>query len=33
MPQEIIENWDRLSDEDKWVIVSILTGEIILSEE
>lgn len=33
MLQEIIENWDRLSDEDKWVIASMLTGEIILSEE
>ena len=33
MLQEIIENWDKLSDEDKWVIASILTGEIILSEE
>ena len=30
MLQEIIENWDILSDEDKWVIASILTGEIIL---
>ena len=33
MPQEIIENWDRLSDEDKWAIASILRGDIILSEE
>ena len=33
MLQEIIENWDSLSDEDKWVIASMLTGEIILSEE
>ena len=33
MPQEIIENWDRLSDEDKWVIASILRGYIILPKE
>ncbi len=33
MLQEIIENWDRLSDEDKWVIVSILRGDIILPKE
>lgn len=33
MPQEIIENWDRLSDEDKWVIASILREEIILPKE
>lgn len=33
MPQEIIENWDRLPDEDKWVIVSILRGDIILPKE
>ena len=33
MLQEIIENWDSLSDEDKWVIASILTGEIILPKE
>ena len=33
MPQEIIENWDRLSNEDKWVIVSILRGDIILPKE
>lgn len=33
MPQEIIENWDMLSEEDKWVIVSILRGDIILPKE
>ena len=33
MLQEIIENWDSLPDEDKWVIASILRGDIILSEE
>ena len=33
MPREIGENWDRLSDEDKWVIASILRGDIILPKE
>ena len=33
MPQEIIENWGSLTDEDKWVIVSILRGDIILPKE
>ena len=33
MPQEIIENWDMLSEEDKWVIASILRGDIILPKE
>lgn len=33
MLQEIIENWDRLSDEDKWVIASILRGDITFSDE
>ena len=33
MLQEIIENWDRLSDEDKWVIASILRGDITFHDE
>ena len=33
MLQEIIENWGSLSDEDKWVIVSILRGDINLPKE
>ena len=33
MLQEIIENWDRLSDEDKWIIGSILRGDVILLKE
>ena len=33
MLQEIIENWGGLSDEDKWVIVSILRGDITFSDE
>lgn len=33
MLQEIIENWDSLSDEDKWVIASILRGDVILQKE
>ena len=32
MLQEIIENWGSLSDEDKWVIASILTGGDYSSE-
>ena len=33
MLQEIIENWDILSDEDKWVIASILRGDITFPDE
>lgn len=33
MLQEIIENWGSLSDEDKWVIASILRGDITFPDE
>ena len=33
MPQEMIENWNKLSDQDKVVIALILQGKITFPEK